>query len=62
MVTTTESGRTMGRKEREWGQMGVMQSAGTPGWTMEPPAARLYAVDPVGELRMTPSAATLVTW
>ena len=39
--TSTESGRTTGRKERVCGQMGVMRMAGTFGWTMEPPALTL---------------------
>ncbi len=38
-----------------WGQMGVKSSAGTPGCTMLPPAARLYAVEPVGVAIIKPS-------
>lgn len=29
----------MGRNDSEWGQMGVIMTAGTLGWTMEAPAA-----------------------
>lgn len=38
----------MERKLSTWGQMGVTKMQGTAGWTTEPPAAMLYAVDPVG--------------
>lgn len=44
----------MGRKDSEWGQMGVIMMAGTLGWIMEAPAAAAYAVLPVGVDTMTP--------
>lgn len=40
------SERTMGRKERVCGQIGVRRMAGMEGWMREPPAEREYAVDP----------------
>ena len=47
---TTWSGNTIDRKLSTWGQIGVTSIAGTTGWTTDPPAAMLYAVDPVGLL------------
>jgi hypothetical protein len=41
-----ESGKMRGRKERECGQTGVNKMQGTSGWTMDPPAASEYAVEP----------------
>jgi len=38
----------MDLKLKTWGQMGVTRIAGTAGCTTDPPAAMLYAVDPVG--------------
>jgi hypothetical protein len=38
----------MERKLRTCGQMGVTKMDGTAGWTTLPPAAMLYAVEPVG--------------
>ena len=46
------SERTMGRKERVWGQMGVRRIAGISGWTREPPADKEYAVEPVTNVSM----------
>jgi len=37
----------MGLKESECGQMGVKMKAGTNGCSIEPPALKLYAVEPV---------------
>ena len=54
------SGRIMGRKERVWAQMAVTRMTGFSGWQREPPAARLYAVEPVGVAMQTPSAWTEV--
>src|SRR5262252_5418672 len=54
-------GMTMGRFVNVWGAMGVMSSASTLGATIGPPAARLYAVDPVGVAMISPSALTRVT-
>ncbi len=42
------SGKMRGLKESEWGAIGVKMMAGTLLWTIGPPAARLYAVEPVG--------------
>jgi len=46
-LSVTESGSTMGLKESECGQMGVKMKAGTNGCSIEPPALKLYAVEPV---------------
>jgi len=42
------SGRMRGLKDSECGAIGVNRIAGTLLWTIDPPAARLYAVEPVG--------------
>jgi hypothetical protein len=55
-----ESLRSIGRKERECGQIGVSRMAGMSGCTSEPPAEREYAVEPVGVEKMHPSACTTV--
>ena len=34
-------GRMMGRKEREWGQIGVKATTSEEGWMIEPPQERL---------------------
>ena len=47
-MSTEESGSSRGRKERVCAHMGVSRMAGTDGCTIEPPAAREYAVDPGG--------------
>lgn len=47
-LSSTPAGTTMGLKESECGQMGVIMMAGTLGWIMEAPAATAYAVLPVG--------------
>ena len=52
--SSTPAGTTMDLNEREWGQMGVMSIHGTLGWTMLAPAAREYAVLPVGVAMMIP--------
>lgn len=52
--SSTPAGTTMGRKDSEWGQMGVIMMAGTFGWIMEAPAAAAYAVLPVGVDTITP--------
>lgn len=54
-MSSTPAGTTMGLKEREWGQMGVIMMAGTLGWIMEAPAATAYAVLPVGVETITPA-------
>ena len=51
----------MGRLVRVCGAIGVSTSASTRGWTIGPPAARLYAVEPVAVATIRPSALTLVT-
>ena len=43
------------------GAIGVSTSASTRGCTIGPPAARLYAVEPVALAMIRPSALTLVT-
>ena len=48
-INTEESGRSKGRKDNVCAHMGVSRIAGTDGWTMDPPAAREYAVDPKGK-------------
>ena len=48
-INTEESGRSNGRKDSVCAQMGVSNIAGTEGWTMDPPAANEYAVDPKKE-------------
>ena len=53
---TTWSGKTMDRKDKTCGQIGVTRMHGTAGWTTEDPAASEYAVEPVGVAKMTPSA------
>lgn len=55
-VRTTESGKMIGRKESEWGQMGVRMIPGMDGIVSAPPAANEYAVEPVGVAIMIPSA------
>ena len=50
-ISTEESGRSNGRNDSVWAHIGVSKIAGTEGWTMDPPAAREYAVDPKGEER-----------
>ena len=54
------AGSTSGRKDRERGQMGVSKSEGTRGCTMLPPEESEYAVEPVGEEMMMPSATASV--
>lgn len=58
--STIVSGRMMGRKESVCAQMAVTRMTGLSGWQSEPPAARLYAVEPVGVAMHTPSAWMLV--
>lgn len=60
ILSSTPAGTTMGLKDREWGQMGVIMIAGTLGWIMEAPAAAAYAVLPVGVDTITPSPCTVV--
>lgn len=55
--SSTPAGTTMGLKESECGQMGVIRMAGTLGWIMDAPAATAYAVLPVGVETMTPGGA-----
>lgn len=47
-LITIFSGKIRGLKDREWGANGVKEIAGTLLYIIDPPAARLYAVDPVG--------------
>lgn len=50
----------MGLKERVCAQTAVTNITGFSGWQRDPPAARLYAVDPVGVDTQMPSARTEV--
>lgn len=54
-LSSTPAGTTMGRNERECGQMGDMSIAGVLGWIMDAPAAAAYAVLPVGVDMMRPT-------
>lgn len=56
-LSSTPAGTTMGLKESECGQMGVIMMAGTLGWIMEAPAATAYAVLPVGVDTIRPGGA-----
>lgn len=53
-LSSTPAGTTIGLKDNEWGQIGVIIIAGTFGWIIEAPAAAAYAVLPVGVETMTP--------
>lgn len=53
-MSSTPAGTTIGLKDNEWGQIGVIIIAGTFGWIIEAPAAAAYAVLPVGVETMTP--------
>lgn len=55
------SGRIKGLKDKLRGQIGVRRMHLTTGWTMEPPAEREYAVEPVGVAKMRPSAVVRVS-
>lgn len=55
-LSSTPAGTTMGRKDSEWGQIGVIMMAGTLGWIIEAPAAAAYAVLPVGVDTITPKS------
>ncbi len=59
--TSDEAGITTGRFVSVCGAIGVSSIASTAGCTIGPPAARLYAVDPVGLAMIKPSARTRVT-
>lgn len=56
-MSSTPAGTTIGLKDNEWGQIGVIIIAGTFGWIIEAPAAAAYAVLPVGVETMTPEEA-----
>src|SRR4029434_5577905 len=58
--TGDEDGMTIGLFVSVWGASVVMPRASRFGWTIGPPAARLYAVDPVGVAMMSPSPLTRV--
>ena len=58
--STIESGSMIGRKDKVCAQMAVSKMTGFSGWHNEPPADRLYAVEPVGVATQTPSACTVV--
>ena len=56
MATRDVAGTTTGRLVSVCGQIGVTTNARTSGVTIGPPAASVYAVDPVGVATMSPSA------
>ena len=60
MRSTMVSGRMIGRKDRVWAQIAVTRITGFSGCESEPPAARLYAVEPVGVAMQIPSASRVV--
>lgn len=60
MRNTIVSGRIIGRNDRVWAQMAVTNITGFSGCESDPPAARLYAVDPVGVAMQIPSASRVV--
>ena len=57
---TTVSGRIMGRNDNVCAQIAVTNMTGFSGCDNAPPAARLYAVEPVGVEMQMPSARTVV--
>lgn len=60
-LSVTCSGNIRGRKDNEWGQIGVKRMPGTCGWTIDPPAAKEYAVLPDVVDKIKPSPWTQVT-
>jgi len=58
---TLVSGTRTGRLVSMCGQIGVSSTAGSAGCRIGPPAARLYAVEPVGEETIRPSARNVDT-
>lgn len=61
IVIFVVSGRIIGLKDNEWGQIGVSEMTLELGCTMDPPHDRLYAVLPVGVEINAPSPWTLVS-
>lgn len=59
-MRVAESGRIIGRKDSECAHTGVTRIAGTDGYTIEPPAEREYAVDPLGLEKIIPSPCSVV--
>ena len=55
------AGSMSGLTVRECGQIGVKRVTASSGWTIDPPAAREYAVEPVGVDRIKPSALILAS-
>ena len=60
IVITDDPLRISGLKESECGAIGVRHIAGSVTSSRDPPAARLYAVDPVGVEIRTPSPTRVV--
>lgn len=60
MRRTIVSGRIMGRKDSVCAHIAVTRITGFSGCDRDPPAARLYAVEPVGVAMQIPSARTVV--
>ena len=54
------SGSIIGLNDSVCAHIAVIRMTGFSGWQREPPAARLYAVEPVGVATQTPSAWTVV--
>ena len=55
-VMTEVSGTTIGRTLRLWGATAVRHSVPVEGAIIGPPLDRLYAVEPVGVVTISPSA------
>ena len=61
IATSPESGTTIGRFERSCGAIGTTTQPAMPGCRIGPPAESAYAVEPVGEPTIRPSARRLAT-
>ena len=57
---STPAGTTIGRNDREWGQIGVRIIPGTLGCTIDAPVAAAYAVLPVAVEIIKPMEQTKV--
>jgi len=59
-VTTVPKGIIRGRNENEWGAIAVRHMHSMLLWTILPPADKLYAVDPFGVDKISPSPTIVV--
>ncbi len=59
-VIRVETGSIRGLKLNEWGAKGVRHTHYVFAYTIEPPAERLYAVEPVGVAIINPSPTKVV--